>query len=138
LICRRAKIPSTSFRYVNKNQERPPLPAALSASFSARRDDWPRKAGIAVSGLTVADQSPGGARWDEYKRALAVIGTLNAMFRDPLGQHKGRSGVGGAVLTVRGRRGAALYGIRGRCHNSRCTRLDLRLQGMLRGLSDRK
>lgn len=45
-----------------------------------------------------------------YKRAWELIGTLNAMFRDPLvSSTRGGTGGGGAVLTPNGRRVLALY-----------------------------
>jgi molybdate transport system regulatory protein len=45
-----------------------------------------------------------------YKRAWQLIGTLNAMFRDPLVEStRGGPGGGGAVLTDTGRRVLDLY-----------------------------
>ena len=45
-----------------------------------------------------------------YKRAWELIGTLNAMFRDPLVEStRGGPGGGGAVLTPNGQRVLALY-----------------------------
>jgi molybdate transport system regulatory protein len=45
-----------------------------------------------------------------YKRAWQLIGTLNAMFRDPLVEStRGGPGGGGAVLTEAGRAVLALY-----------------------------
>ena len=45
-----------------------------------------------------------------YKRAWQLIGTLNAMFRDPLvDSTRGGPGGGGAVLTGTGRTVLALY-----------------------------
>ncbi|WP_346763314.1 winged helix-turn-helix domain-containing protein [Tabrizicola caldifontis] len=45
-----------------------------------------------------------------YKRAWQLIGTLNAMFREPLvDSTRGGPGGGGAVLTETGRRVLALY-----------------------------
>jgi molybdate transport system regulatory protein len=45
-----------------------------------------------------------------YKRAWELVGTLNAMFREPLvDSTRGGPGGGGAVLTEAGRRVVALY-----------------------------
>jgi molybdate transport system regulatory protein len=45
-----------------------------------------------------------------YKRAWELVGTLNAMFRDPLVEStRGGPGGGGAVLTVAGREVLDLY-----------------------------
>lgn len=45
-----------------------------------------------------------------YKRAWELIGTLNAMFREPLVEStRGGPGGGGAVLTENGQRVLALY-----------------------------
>lgn len=45
-----------------------------------------------------------------YKRAWELIGTLNAMFRDPVvDSTRGGPGGGGAVLTEAGRQVLALY-----------------------------
>ncbi len=45
-----------------------------------------------------------------YKRAWMLVGTLNAMFREPVvDSTRGGPGVGGAVLTQNGRRVLALY-----------------------------
>ena len=45
-----------------------------------------------------------------YKRAWELVGTLNAMFRDPLVERsRGGPGGGGAVLTEAGREVLALY-----------------------------
>lgn len=45
-----------------------------------------------------------------YKRAWVLIGTLNAMFRDPLVEStRGGPGGGGAVLTPNGQRVLSLY-----------------------------
>lgn len=45
-----------------------------------------------------------------YKRAWELVGTLNAMFRDPIvDSTRGGPGGGGAVLTETGRRVLALY-----------------------------
>ena len=45
-----------------------------------------------------------------YKRAWMLVGTLNAMFREPVvDSTRGGPGVGGAVLAQNGRRVLALY-----------------------------
>ncbi|MBK5925897.1 winged helix-turn-helix domain-containing protein [Rhodobaculum claviforme] len=45
-----------------------------------------------------------------YKRAWALVGTLNAMFRDPLvARTRGGAGGGGAVLTPAGHEVLELY-----------------------------
>ena len=72
-----------------------------------------------------------------YKRAWQLIGTLNAMFRDPLvDSTRGGPGGGGAVLTKAGREALTLY----RAFEQDVTaagsaRLEA-LQGLLRDMSD--
>jgi molybdate transport system regulatory protein len=74
-----------------------------------------------------------------YKRAWQLIGTLNAMFREPLvDSTRGGPGGGGAVLTEAGREALALYrAFEQDVTAAGATRLGA-LQGMLRDMSDGK
>lgn len=74
-----------------------------------------------------------------YKRAWQLIGTLNAMFREPLvDSTRGGPGGGGAVLTDTGREVLRLYrAFSEEAAEAGAARLD-ELHGLLRDISDGK
>jgi molybdate transport system regulatory protein len=74
-----------------------------------------------------------------YKRAWELVGTLNAMFREPLvDSTRGGPGGGGAVLTEAGRRVLSLYrAFEAEAAAGGAARLDA-LRAMLRDIPDEK
>lgn len=74
-----------------------------------------------------------------YKRAWQLIGTLNAMFRDPLvDSTRGGPGGGGAVLTETGRKVLDLYrGFEADAARAGAARLGA-LRAMLRDIPEEK
>jgi molybdate transport system regulatory protein len=74
-----------------------------------------------------------------YKRAWQLIGTLNAMFREPLvASTRGGPGVGGAVLTEAGRNVLMLYrAVEADVADAADPRIR-QLQAMLRDISEGK
>lgn len=74
-----------------------------------------------------------------YKRAWQLIGTLNAMFREPLvDSTRGGPGGGGAVLTEAGRTVLSLYrAFEAEAAEGGATRLDA-MRSMLRDIPDEK
>jgi molybdate transport system regulatory protein len=66
-----------------------------------------------------------------YKRAWELVGTLNAMFREPLvDSTRGGPGGGGAVLTANGRQVLALF----RAFEAEAARAGAPQLGAMRGL----
>lgn len=74
-----------------------------------------------------------------YKRAWELVGTLNAMFRDPVVEStRGGAGGGGAVLTETGRRVLDLYrGFVADAAQAGTARLNA-LRAMLRDIPEKK
>lgn len=74
-----------------------------------------------------------------YKRAWQLIGTLNAMFREPLvDSTRGGPGGGGAVLTEAGRTVLSLYrAFEAEAAEGGATRLDA-MRAMLRDIPEEK
>jgi len=74
-----------------------------------------------------------------YKRAWQLIGTLNAMFRDPLVEStRGGPGGGGAVLTDAGRHVLSLYrAFEGEAAEAGAARLEA-MQALLRDIPEEK
>ncbi len=74
-----------------------------------------------------------------YKRAWQLIGTLNAMFRDPLvASTRGGPGGGGAVLTAAGRHVLSLYrAVETEAADAGAARLEA-LQALLRDIPGEK
>lgn len=79
--------------------------------FGAREMIGPGKAELLERiGQTGSIAAAGREMGMSYKRAWELVGTLNAMFRDPLVvSTRGGPGGGGAVLTVSGKQVLTLY-----------------------------
>ncbi len=97
---------------MTEKPERPDQPRLrLRIVFGADEMLGPGKAELLERiGQTGSIAAAGRAMGMSYKRAWELVGTLNAMFRDPLVEStRGGPGGGGAALTEAGREVLALY-----------------------------